>query len=81
MVPCHLLKQMLYDYHGGCIAGHFSGKMPCVTSGGRTIIIIIIYQVPPAAFETKEFKMPTINTPVQRFSFQAVSNAGEEEWN
>ena len=40
MLPCHLLKQMLYDYHSGCMAGHFSGIMPCVTSGGGIIIII-----------------------------------------
>ena len=36
--------------------------------------------VPPAAFKTKEFKVPIINNPVRCSNFHAVSKAREEEW-
>ena len=34
----------------------------------------------PAAFKTKEFKVPIINNPVRPSNFHAVSEAKKEEW-
>ena len=52
------------------------------TSGKAIAPLPQVYtSVPPAAFKTKEFKVPIINTSVRCSNFHTVSKAKEEEWN